>query len=172
MLTHRPFFIHCVIGVLSNDTKNVATERSETIGMYTLGQAEKATGRRKSTIHNAIKKGRISAQKDDLGKWRIDPAELHRVYPPVSSNDTKGIANERGETHNETGVLEAKFEALKEERERERQQLEKTIEDLRQRLDDESGERRRLTRLLTNEREHKPAPPKTRLWGRLFGNAS
>lgn len=50
--------------------------------MYTLGQAATATGRRKSTLLNAIKTGKISARKNDLGVWEIDPAELHRVYPP------------------------------------------------------------------------------------------
>ncbi|MCZ0211813.1 hypothetical protein OZK63_41365, partial [Streptomyces sp. UMAF16] len=31
----------------------------------------------------AIQKGRISAKKNELGQWEIDPAELHRVYRPV-----------------------------------------------------------------------------------------
>ena len=31
----------------------------------------------------AIRRGTISAQKNTLGQWAIDPAELHRVYPPV-----------------------------------------------------------------------------------------
>ena len=52
--------------------------------MYTLRQAAKATGKSKSSIQNAIKKGRISASLNDLGHYQIDPAELHRVYPPVS----------------------------------------------------------------------------------------
>jgi hypothetical protein len=50
--------------------------------MYTLGTAAKATGKTKGTIQKAIVKGRISAQKNDIGEWQIDPAELHRVYPP------------------------------------------------------------------------------------------
>jgi hypothetical protein len=50
---------------------------------YTLGQAAKAVGRTKATLQEAIKKGRISARKDDLGRYQIDPAELHRVYQPV-----------------------------------------------------------------------------------------
>lgn len=48
---------------------------------YTLGQAAKATGKTKTTIQVAIKTGRMSASKDDLGRYQIDPAELHRVYP-------------------------------------------------------------------------------------------
>ena len=47
---------------------------------YTLGQAAKATGKTKSTIQVAIKSGRLSASRDDVGRYQIDPAELHRVY--------------------------------------------------------------------------------------------
>lgn len=48
--------------------------------LYTLGQAAKAVGKAKGTIKNAIEKGRLSASKDEKGHYRIDPAELHRVY--------------------------------------------------------------------------------------------
>src|SRR5580704_11329480 len=52
--------------------------------MYTLGTAATAAGLTKSTTHRAIKAGRISATKNDTGDWSIDPAELHRVFPPVT----------------------------------------------------------------------------------------
>ena len=41
--------------------------------MYTLGQAARATGKGKSTIFKAIKSGKISAEKDDHGRWSIEP---------------------------------------------------------------------------------------------------
>ena len=53
--------------------------------LYTLGQAAKAVGKAKGTIKNAIDKGRLSASKDDNGKysepftlkkWVIEPAVL------------------------------------------------------------------------------------------------
>lgn len=49
--------------------------------LYTLGQAAKAVGKAKGTIKNAIDKGRISASKNEMGEYQIDPSELHRVYP-------------------------------------------------------------------------------------------
>lgn len=50
--------------------------------MYmTLGQAAKATGKSKGTITNSIERGRISASKDDFGRYKIDPVELTRIYP-------------------------------------------------------------------------------------------
>ena len=51
---------------------------------YTLGQAAKATGKSKPTIQRAIKAGRMSAILTDQGHYEIDPAELYRVYPPVT----------------------------------------------------------------------------------------
>ena len=57
--------------------------------VYTLGEAAKATGKSKATISKAIKSGRISASKGDNGVYRIDPSELHRVYPPTPSETGK-----------------------------------------------------------------------------------
>jgi hypothetical protein len=51
---------------------------------YTLTQAARAIGMTRQGVLAAIRRGTISASKDELGHWAIDPAELHRVYPPVS----------------------------------------------------------------------------------------
>lgn len=56
----------------------------------TLNQAAKACGRSKSTLLDAIRSGRMSAPKDDRGRYAIDPAELHRAFPfqaPDRSDD-------------------------------------------------------------------------------------
>lgn len=52
----------------------------------TLNQAAKTCGRSKSTLLEAIRAGRMSAPKDDRGRYVIDPAELHRVFPFQSQN--------------------------------------------------------------------------------------
>jgi hypothetical protein len=51
--------------------------------MYNLASAAAATGVNRSTILRAIKAGRISAQRDAQGGWEVDPAELHRIFPPM-----------------------------------------------------------------------------------------
>ena len=81
--------------------------------MYTLGTAAKAAGKTKSAIFKAIQKGRISAQKDDFGRYQIDPAELHRVYPPPPVPE-KGAHERTGEETAENRVLKAKVELLEE----------------------------------------------------------
>jgi hypothetical protein len=47
-----------------------------------LGPA--AAGVNRSTLLRAIKAGRISGQRDATGRWEIEPAEFHRVFPPLS----------------------------------------------------------------------------------------
>lgn len=79
----------------------------------TLTQAAKEAGVSKSTLSRAIDKGRLSARKDDLGRFHIDPAELFRVFDPVSRNREK---TEQGATKDETfksAVLEKEIEHLK-----------------------------------------------------------
>lgn len=81
---------------------------------YNLVSAAAATGKTKSTILKAIKTGRISANRDDLGGWAIDPAELHRVYPLVSEKPSSE-PRDTGETANEIEVLKARLEAKDEQ---------------------------------------------------------
>jgi hypothetical protein len=63
--------------------------------MYeSLGQAAKACGLSKSTILRAIKSHRITAARSERnGDWTIDPAELHRVFPPAPAGNGEGCAN-------------------------------------------------------------------------------
>jgi hypothetical protein len=50
----------------------------------------------KSSILRAIKCGRISAVRDDLGRWLIGPVELHRAFPPVAEQRCEGDAAAHG----------------------------------------------------------------------------
>lgn len=161
-------------------------KQSVTLMSYTLGTASKATGKSKPTIQRAIKNGKISASKSGDGSYLIDPAELHRVFPPVTGygNDSSNV--KQSVTPENNGVLRGEIERLQEERERERQQLQETITDLRRRLDEEAAERRkaadeirRLTLMITDQRQPEPRPKealpqeanggKGALWEKLFG---
>jgi predicted nucleic acid-binding Zn-ribbon protein len=104
----------------------------ETAMVYTLGEAAIAVGKSKATISKAIKAGRISAEKQPNGSYKIDPSELHRVYSPALST----VEGERKETPSsteqkirETIELEVRLQAadkriaeLEEDREHWRQQ--------------------------------------------------
>jgi excisionase family DNA binding protein len=65
---------------------------------YTLGTAARATGVSKSTIYRAIKGGRMSANRADTGDYAIDPAELHRVFPPAKSEDARAVTHASAKT--------------------------------------------------------------------------
>jgi len=142
--------------------------------MLTLGQAAKETGVSKTAIARAIKSGRMSANKNDLGEYQIDPAELFRVYPVTPSVDSGA---EHHATPKDYSGLHAQLEAVREVL----RQIEGERDDLRRRLDEEAAERRqsageirRLTLLLTDQRqptavpqaEPEPSPPAVRhfLW--------
>jgi len=79
--------------------------------VYTLGEAAKATGKSKATISKAIKSGRISAEKGEAGAYKIDPSELHRVYP-INTNDTH--TPEQQETLKNTQVNTDNLNRIKE----------------------------------------------------------
>jgi hypothetical protein len=81
---------------------------------YTLGEAAKATGMSKAAISRAIKIGTISAEKQENGSFKIDPAELHRVYPPVAAeqdNQRSTQAKDAIELNALNRELQAKLEA-------------------------------------------------------------
>ena len=58
-----------------------------TMTALSLREAATAAGTSKSTILRAIQSGRMSAPRTDEGGYAIDPAELFRVYAPVSKDD-------------------------------------------------------------------------------------
>ena len=131
--------------------------------MLSLKQAAEAVGKGKSTLQRAIKAGKLSAQISERGTYRIDPAELVRVYPDDYSTD----ANKRnklnqpksshgnGLEHHETALLRLELEQVREQltqhrrlSDREIEQASATIEDLRKRLDRSDEDKKSLTLLL------------------------
>jgi hypothetical protein len=147
---------------------------------YSLREAAEAVGKGKPAILKAIQGRKISAQKDEHGEWRIDPAELHRVYPPVagelaseagSGKPEATIGNGSGNSllRQEVQFLREKLADLERLREDERRDLAERVEDMRRDRDDLRGERDRLlkvieeqagsVRLLTDERPKAEAAP-------------
>lgn len=138
--------------------------------MYlSLVQAAKESGKSKSVIHNALKNGRLSGKKNDKGNWQIDPAELFRVFP-------KGVPK-RSEGQKKTVQNPTEHALLEQEVQHLRERLadkDMQVADLRRRLDASEDDRRqaqdRLTALLEDKRERKPAArPKRGGLFSLFG---
>ena len=90
-----------------------AVEAIKAMAMVTLGEAARLTDLGKTTLARAIKAGRLSATKTDLGSYQIDPAELARVYPFKAPTEATASA----------AILEAQISGLREVSELLRSQL-------------------------------------------------
>ena len=131
---------------------------------YTLSQAAKATGKDKSTISKAIKKGKISASRREDRSYDIDPAELHRWYPPVNQDqDVQPVASSTAVNPDLVSRIK-ELEARLEGADKETRLLHDTIERLE--ADKEFLQRQltNTTALLTDQRSHNGG-----FWSRLFG---
>lgn len=131
---------------------------------YTAGQAAKAVDKNIATITRAIKSGKISASKGVDGAWRIDPAELHRVFP-IAPQGLRNPEMQRDATPTQQAIAGADNALLQEvailrERVRSQEALlsdrADQISDLRGRLDMEGDERRRLAAILTDQSAARP----------------
>jgi hypothetical protein len=132
-----------------------------------LSEAARLTGKARVTIHRHIDKGKLTKEIDGTGSPVLDVAELERVYGALKQpNLSLTVPEIQPETVNNDNLLQRELELLREERERERGQFINQIDDLRHRLDAEAEarriegeERRKLTAILTDQREKPAAEP-------------
>jgi hypothetical protein len=78
---------------------------------FDLSSAAAATGVAKSSVLRAIKAGRISAQRDDNGRWHVEPVELFKIFPPLPP--TQPATHQHGVPERVTQLLEAQLAELK-----------------------------------------------------------
>lgn len=120
----------------------------------TAKEAATLVGMSKTGIIKAIQSGKLSASKDIHGTWEIDPAELFRVYAPVSTTvHSAPIVDSK--------LVDTRIESLEEQLALQRELIEsqrETIEDLRATVAS-------LRPLLLTDKEHRPT-----WWQRLMGN--
>ncbi len=132
-----------------------------------LTEASKEVGITKAGLVKAIKKGRLSAEKNEKGEWMVDPAELFRVYPKVKP--VVSIQNEK------VGVgIDTENKGLRREIELQREQIKLLIDQIDGLKDDKEkaykmlAEQIATVRQLTDQREGQAAK-KTGFWARMFG---
>ncbi len=126
---------------------------------YTLTEAAHAAGLSRPTIFRAIKKGVLSARREEDKSYRIDASELARVFPikslkqddPVQRNDAKRpeVVETPATSGAEMALLQLELRMTKDQLarerelhdqerqavERERETTRETVADLRKRLD-------------------------------------
>lgn len=131
-----------------------------------LNKAAKEAAIAKSTLLDALNSGRMSAGKNDKGHWEIDPAELFRVFPKTSSEESRELVPTPKENHEKTisdsalavevKMLREQMTKIEEMHERDRQTLVDQIEDLKTEAERRSTEHMQALAVLTDQRE-KPA---------------
>jgi hypothetical protein len=99
--------------------------------VYNLMTAASAAGINRSTVLRAIKAGRISAQRDSNNGWQIDPAEFHRVFPPLPVAAGVSVQQDQQQTDAQVALLRNVIEELR----RDKDELRRSVEDLRQERD-------------------------------------
>jgi molecular chaperone GrpE (heat shock protein) len=127
------------------------------MALLTLGQASDECGKHKSTILDAIRKGRLSAKRDEKNQWQIDPAELFRVYPQHQTEQQAQHQVQHQTEHPNTDLIDAL-----------RAQIEQLTSQVKREQENADNWKNQATMLLT----HQPEPSKpqdSRLWLKLFG---
>jgi hypothetical protein len=120
---------------------------------YTLGEAAKAVGRSKAAISRAISNHTISAEKQPNGSYKIDPAELHRVYPLMNGQQQEKRVTDPAELNAQNRELRAKLDAATQRL----QDKDSVIDDLREDRDRWRTQAEKL--LLTDQRAIVTPPP-------------
>ena len=131
-----------------------------------LNEAATLTGRAKSTISKALKSGKMSYVSKDpkTGAYEIDPAEALRVFPKKQET-AESYQKETHRNPTENSILQVKLDAA----DQRYNDAEKTIEDLRARLDKSEAARERQDMLLADLRKSPAQPQKRGFWARLVG---
>ena len=137
-----------------------------------LQTAVKMTGKSESTIRRDVKKGKVSARRDERGHLQFDVAELQRAYGELKTTGEDAQSTEQGNGKAMTGhdtpkivaLLENQIQDLKAQLEKAETQLEIATTEKSKLLD--------LTDRLQKQNEvlMLPAPkPKSGWWQRLTG---
>ncbi len=137
----------------------------------TVREAALLTGKSRETINTATKDGTISYSLNEKNHKVIDISELQRVYPIVNSMEAiqqsdsvkpsqNRTVNGQSGIEQELAVLRERLEnitqakdLLKEERNRERRQLESEIDNLRSSLELAQKQQEKTMLLLTDQRK-------------------
>ena len=117
-----------------------------------LQQAVKMTGKSESTLRRDVKKGKVSAARDDRRRLRFDISELQRAYGELKNTGDDAQPTEQGNGKAMTGHDQAEILSIKDNQIADlRNQLEKA----EAQLQIATTEKTKLLDLLSAEKEEK-----------------
>ena len=134
---------------------------------FTIGQAATETGKAKSTIKKAIDNGELSVAEKTKRGFKIEAAELFRVFPRKTDEQPENTPIEQSETAEErieNSILQAKLELAGERYD----DAQRTIEDLKAQVADIRSDRDAWKHQATALIEDK-SDKKRGVLARLFG---
>jgi hypothetical protein len=135
-----------------------------------LMKAAELTGKSASTIHRAMKAGRLSFEMNDHGERTVDASELFRVFPPkVSETASEEL---RDDTSSNIARHAMQLEKMEVELRAERTKnalLEQLLDEMRQERQAERREKERLLSILEKHtlllpKSQEETPPKKKRW--------
>jgi hypothetical protein len=124
-----------------------------------LMKAAELTGKSASTIHRAMKAGRVSFELNEHGERVVDASELFRVFPPkASDNRAEELRDDTPRNIARHDTQAAKMEVeLRAEREK-IAMLEQLLEEMRQERQAERREKEHLLNILEKQTLLLPKP--------------
>jgi hypothetical protein len=97
-------------------------------------------------VLRAIKGGRISATRDDAGRWHVEPVELFKIFPPLPP--PQPATHQHGAPDRVTQLLEDQLAELR-----------SMLADMRRREDDLQRDRDHWRTAFENAQRLLPSPP-------------
>jgi len=84
------------------------------MAQLSIGEAAALAGVHRTTILRQIKEGKLSASRDERSSYRIDPAELQRVYPDLNRRQPSAaqVAAQQSIAALHTDALQREIELL------------------------------------------------------------
>jgi hypothetical protein len=137
--------------------------------------AARLVRRNRSTLTRMIERGKVSAMRDESGRYLIDPAELERVFGALASPDADTDAepdavHENAQEHNALGrelaVVRELLEAERSMHERERRTWEDERTFLRGLIEKQTDQVKLLTDQRSEEEKQKRERRRWWPWGR------
>ena len=142
----------------------------------TLNQAAKAYKRGKSTIQAALISGNLSAKKNELGNWEIEPSEMDRWVSLTARPEPEPLPEPLPEPQLNAQYLikiarlEATIEALHEERDRQTSNYRELQDKLVALLPSPAKQAEAaLAEVQAAAHSPEPEPPTKSFWRRLVG---
>ena len=138
-----------------------------------LQTAVKMTGKSESTIRRDVKKGKVSAERDDRRHLKFDQAELRRVYGELKTPSEDAESTEQGNDNAMTGHDRGEILAIKDNQIADLQKQLEKAEMRETSLIDEKSKLLDLTDRLQKQNETLMLPPppekNQNWWQRLTG---